>query len=169
MDETVRLWDADTGAALHTLESHSNWVNEVTFSPDGRRLASCSRDMTVRLWDADTGAALHTLEGHSGSVNAVTFSPDGRRLASCSWDSNGLPLYDAYSRQMQLYWFADVFIKSSNLWPDLLTCNKWWEANAVKRCEILRVLPNALSVWISYNLPNIDSCMYLLTIRWCRL
>jgi WD40 repeat protein len=94
MDETVRLWDADTGAALHTLEGHSDSVNAVTFSPDGRRLASCSRDETVRLWDADTGAALHTLEGHDDSVYEVTFSPDGRRLASCSRDKT-VRLWDA--------------------------------------------------------------------------
>ena len=66
----------------------------MTFSLDGRRLASCSYDSTVRLWDADTGAALHTLEGHSGGVNEVTFSPDGRRLASCSEDKT-VRLWDA--------------------------------------------------------------------------
>ena len=35
-DETVRLWDAVTGAALQTLEGHSDLVNSVAFSPDGK-------------------------------------------------------------------------------------------------------------------------------------
>ena len=35
-DSTVRLWDAATGAALQTLEGHTDWVSAVAFSPDGK-------------------------------------------------------------------------------------------------------------------------------------
>jgi WD40 repeat protein len=43
-DDTVRLWDAGTGAALETLRGHSNSVNSVAFSPDGKVVAQ------KRLW-----------------------------------------------------------------------------------------------------------------------
>jgi WD40 repeat protein len=67
-DNTVRLWDAVTGAERQRLEVHLDWVQSIAFSLDGKTLASGSADNTIRLWDAVTGAERQTLEGHSSSV-----------------------------------------------------------------------------------------------------
>jgi WD40 repeat protein len=84
-NETVRLWDAVTGAPLQTPEGHLNRVMSVAFSPDGKVVASGSYG-TVRLCDAVTGAPLQTFEGHSSWVWSVAFSPDGKVVASGSYD-----------------------------------------------------------------------------------
>jgi WD40 repeat protein len=76
-DNTVRLWDAATGACQSTLEGHTDSIYSVAYSPDGWQLASCSDDNTVRLWDAATGACQSTFEG---STTSATFGPHGLTL-----------------------------------------------------------------------------------------
>jgi WD40 repeat protein/Mg-chelatase subunit ChlD len=83
-DNTVKLWDAETGELKHTLTGHSNDVNAIAFSPDGKTLASASYDKTIKLWNVQTGELEHTLTGHSSLVMLIAYSPDGKTLASAS-------------------------------------------------------------------------------------
>jgi WD40 repeat protein len=65
---------------------HSGRLYSVAFSPDGKRLASASRDKTVKVWDAQTGQELLEFKGHSDVVRSLAYSPNGKRLATASWD-----------------------------------------------------------------------------------
>ena len=82
---SVKLWSVD-GRELKTFTGHSDHVNSVTLSPDGKTIAAGSWDKTVNLWSVD-GRELITFTGHSDSVPSVAFSPDGKTIASGSGDN----------------------------------------------------------------------------------
>ncbi|MBZ0278851.1 MAG: protein kinase, partial [Anaerolineae bacterium] len=93
-DNTVRLWDAETGAQLTVLEGYTAPVTSVAFSPDGKLLASAAGDRTITIWDVATRRpALEPLTGQQDVVWQVAFSPDGTRLASAS-DDDTIILWD---------------------------------------------------------------------------
>jgi COMPASS component SWD3 len=75
------------------LRGHKRGVSGVKFSPDGKRIASCSADATIKIWDAETGRLEHTLEGHMAGISCIAWSPDSTVLASGS-DDKVIRLWD---------------------------------------------------------------------------
>ena len=81
-NNTIWLWDAETGKSLHTINEHTNCVNSVGFSPDGKYIVSSSKDETIRVWDVKEGICVMVLKiKESGcTIQYVCFSSDGRKI-----------------------------------------------------------------------------------------
>ena len=84
-DNTIRLWDLNTGVEVDRLQFNTGQITALCVLPDGR-LAFGLHHSTIRLWDLNIGAETAILQRHTGPVTALCVLPDGR-LASGSYDS----------------------------------------------------------------------------------
>jgi WD40 repeat protein len=90
-ENTVKVWDVADGKKLHTLKGHGFTVITLSFSPDGKSLASATGSWLpdgapgeLKLWDVATGKERISLAKLPTMVIALAFSPDGKTLASAS-------------------------------------------------------------------------------------
>lgn len=79
IDNTIKLWETDSGKQLRTLVIPDSYVMSVAFSPNGKTVAVSGIDSTVRIWDIVTGAELKVFK-IANFTQSVLFSPDGRFL-----------------------------------------------------------------------------------------
>ena len=118
---------------LYTLAGHTNAVNGLFFSQDGRYLASASIDSTARVWDLATGQPLLTIAAHAGEVSAALVSGDGRRLITSSRDGS-TRIWELPSGELQheiiIPGIADgirsLSLHSNGQWVGLRAGNQIW-------------------------------------------
>jgi WD40 repeat protein len=79
-----------------TLTGHRGSVESVTWSPNGKQLATASEDGTVKVWEAGGGKQVFTLTGHTNYVSSVAWSPDGNWLVTGSHDDTAR-VWDAHN------------------------------------------------------------------------
>ena len=96
-DARLAMLSAATLPGIVAMTGHTDDVNSVAFSRDGKTVASGSSDGSVRLWDVATHRQVASLTGHTDFVTAVAFSPDRKTLASGSRDGS-VRLWDLASQ-----------------------------------------------------------------------
>lgn len=129
-DGRVILWEAATGRRLATFShgaaqdltrqdiAYRYGVRGLAFSPDGRTLASASRDGTVKLWDLATGQEIGSLRGHLGVVATVAFSPDGRWIATGGEDATARLWKVATKTEIKIFRGHQQWVGSVKFSPD---------------------------------------------------
>lgn len=85
LDDTLRIWNWQSGDLLHSLKGHARGINDVTIDRRGQLLVSCGDDATIKVWQLGDGTLRHTLKGHMRDVTAIALS-SGNLLASASED-----------------------------------------------------------------------------------
>jgi len=83
----IKFWNATSGKYLFSLPGHKDSVTSISFSNNGKLLASCGVDQTVRIWDLQKRSEFRTLSGHVGAVNSVVFSKDDSTVLSGGSDA----------------------------------------------------------------------------------
>lgn len=88
-DQTIKLWNTQTGKLIRTLYGHTLPVLSITISPDGQQLVSGSLDETIKQWNFNSGEQIRSIktDGYIAWNNALTISPNGQTLVSGSTDT----------------------------------------------------------------------------------
>jgi len=104
---TIPVWEAQSGQLLRSLESSPVHEVAVAFSPDGKQIATGGFAKNIRLWDSATGQLIRTIDPLSLPIWELAFSPNGNRLAlanfnrsSASSDTSGIHLWNASNGEL---------------------------------------------------------------------
>jgi WD40 repeat protein len=87
-DQTLRLWNLQTGSAVAVLTGHTAEVTGCAFTRDGRRIVSRSKDGRLGLWDGESGQLIAFTQGHTDWVNAFALDEEAGLVYSASEDQS---------------------------------------------------------------------------------
>ena len=94
---SIRFWDVESGKEIRSIDTHHRWISSISFSPDGKELATGDLENTIALWDVVSGKYLWVHISHYiAQQNPIAFSADGKVLAS-EGDYHSIKLWDVIS------------------------------------------------------------------------
>ncbi len=120
----VKIYATKDGRLVHSIKKHTDWVTAISYSPDGKLVASADRNGGVIVWEADKGKEYNVLAGHKGAVTGLSFMTGV--VASASEDAT-IKLWDVKEGKEIKSWAAHPGgVQSVDFTPDgrLVSCGR---------------------------------------------
>ncbi|VUC37224.1 unnamed protein product [Clonostachys rosea] len=122
-NKTAQIHDVTTGNTVCVFnhgaadDDQDMYVRGVSFSPDGKSLATSCEDRLVRVWDIETQTIKHTLSGQKEDIYSLDYAPDGRTIASGGGDKT-VRLWDVETGAATHTFSAEAGVTSVVISPD---------------------------------------------------
>ena len=81
LDNTIKIWDATSGALIKSIDAGSNGVSALAISSDQSIFASAGMNESVTIWDFEKQTKLTEIKGYKAQINAITISGDIQFIA----------------------------------------------------------------------------------------
>ncbi len=150
IENTLSLWDVETGQEKKTIFCYPHKPLNVSISPDGKSLASWGSGASFYLWDVETGKHKQRITGHPYWSYFASLSTDGQTIASIdSWGSRNNSFYMnniSTGKQIKIYNGHRGVIRDTEFNPDgtiLATCSeddiiRMWDVTTGKKLKTIR-------------------------------
>jgi len=130
---SFRFYGQEPSYPLETViqRGHRAAIWSVAYSPDGKYIATGSRDYSIKLWEVSSGREIRTFLGHLNSVTTLVFDPTGKYIASGSYDKNVIVWEIATGKEIQRITGHKDIVTSVAFSPDGTTiATAGWDWNA---------------------------------------
>ena len=101
---TLYLWDVNKRVIKAEFIGHTDNIQSIVFSPDGKTIASSAgwNDKTVRIWDVESREVISILIDGTEEISSLAFSPDGKTLATgAEWKDSLIKLWDVTTGKLK--------------------------------------------------------------------
>jgi len=155
-DDTVRIWDVESGQELKKLAVAAFSLRSDGFSPDRKKMATAGGSpttgdgiTTARIRDVESGDVLRTFSKREGWIGNPIFSPDGKKIVTSDWD-DAVRIWDTESgKELQRLKVPDISTYSGAFSPDgtkIITIHddsttRIWDIGSGKALRTLAVHP----------------------------
>jgi len=127
-DYKVKIYDIEKKEVIWEYE-HEGWVYSVSWSPNGKYLASWWRDKKVKIYDIEKKEVIWEYE-HDDRVTSVSWSPNGKYLAS--WWGDNVKIYDIEKKEVIWEYEHDKWVTSVSWSWNGKYLASWWGDKKVK-------------------------------------